>query len=264
MKKLLSIAIVSALLLMSGCAQKQETVPTSESAVATNPISITEVETTQSVQNQNQDLGEIRDMYEHYIDNELSRVYFMPIDDYNGMYMGEVYDGNRQLSFIDLDNNGDEECILIVRFVSEECLPYSMVHIFDMYDGLVKRVFSTKDCGPHRAQEKFAVIKNNDGLYRVHLHITDPHAYFGNIYSYNGLEFVIEESYYCDRGLGDIYEYVHARSTTKDVLKELGIWLDNGEIDPAWEIITEEEFYNTRNQYLNSAVFTEPSRKPNY
>lgn len=205
---------------------------------------------------------DVRQIYEDYLSSTSAQKYFEPVE--NDIYFANEYNGNKELFFKDIDDDGIEECILTVPFPSDQALSYETVHIFDVDGETVRHVYATKDCGSHRAQEKFALIEK-DGSFLIHHFYTDPHGLGGCVFSYDGTDMNVVWSYDCDVTNGVPEEdHVFLVSQSRDVWEAFagdylyGYYYAGRELPEDVSVISADEFYETYNEYRDSAVFSVP------
>ncbi len=205
----------------------------------------------------------IRQIYEYYLNSTSAQKYYEPpIEETDlGLYYGNKYNGKKELTFLDIDADGTEECILKVPFPSNTSLSYEIVYIFDIEDEIVRLVFSSLDCGVHRAQGKFSIIKYN-GKYMFHSYYVDPHELWGSIYSYDGTKIELNWSYDA--------EDLHENDEDKVITSQIHDFVENYGIDylkmyynneplPEYIItLSKPDFNKVYNQYLDSSLYKVP------
>ena len=196
--------------------------------------------------------ADFKQIYLSYITGNAGKKFFEPLSE--DLYPGSMYNGSKTVDFIDLDGDGIEECILSAQFMSDESLSYQLVYVFDTDGKDVKQVYTTKDCGDHRAQQKFAIVKVN-GSYLFHLYYVDSFVLNGSVYRYNGSDTELIWSYFS--ALDDNSEQYYRVSDTFD------FYLAFEEYIPLPDealYLSKDEFYQKYNSYIDSECLRFPAR----
>lgn len=214
-----------------------------------------------------------RGKYVDFLNSLVAEEYYQTREDENkyDMYYLNQYDGDRQLAFYDLDFDGIEECVLIVSFPSDSSLSYEVAHIFDIEGNDVRCIYSTEDCGSHRAQNKFAIIEDN-GKCLIHYYVIDPHWLCGSVYSYDGEKFNLVWSYEAEVTNGipeeqhkfiesQEYDLFEGWQERPDYMKD---YYNNRELPEYISGISREEFYEKYNGYRDAEVYRVPMHRTSF
>ena len=193
----------------------------------------------------------IHHIYEQHLASDQADKYYAPLPE-GDLYTGNKYFGNKTVNYFDLDGDGDDECVLSVAFESDEALTYQVVYVLDTDGQAVKAVFSSKDCGEHRAQQKFAIIREGNA-YLIHTYYGDGSYLTGSIYRYNGKGTEPIWSYDCyvyDK-VPESEHYYHV-SQTHDFCAA-------SEDSDGISDVSREEFYKKFNSYVENRCFGVPN-----
>ena len=193
-----------------------------------------------------------KQIYLSYITSNAGKKFFEPLSE--DLYPGSMYNGSKTVDFIDLDGDGIEECILSAQFMSDESLSYQLVYVLDTDGKDVKQVYATKDCGDHRTQQKFAIVKVN-GSYLFHLYYVDSFVLNGSVYRYNGSNTELIWSYFS--ALDDNSEQYYRVSDTFDFYLAFEDYIP---LPDEALYLSKDEFYQKYNSYLDNECLRFPAR----